>query len=491
MRRTIAATIAAPTLAILLAPLVAQPAHAQYGESALYNFCSAGGSACSDGSATHAGLVSDSQGNLYGVTPSGGIHDGGTVFELSPPAGSGSPWSETVLYSFCSQSNCVDGKAPDWATPILDSQGNLYGVTASGGAYNAGAVFELNSPAGGSGSWTESVLYSFTCAPNSQSCSDGEAPLGRLVFDSQGNLYGTTVGGGPGGSSGGGVVFELSPPVGGSGAWTEKLLYEFSTSGDGGWYPRSGLLLDAKGNLYGTTYEGGAEGNGTAYELSPATSGSGPWTKTILYSFCRNLGACVDGASPHGELIFDAQGNLYGTTVYAGANAGGDYDDYGVVFELSPPASGSGPWTQKVLYSFCARSNCSDGQAPFSALVFDSSGNLYGTTESGGAYGGGAVFEVTPHGGGSWTETVLHSFCSQGCSDGTEPYAALIRDVQGNLYSTTVSGGAHGQGTVFEVLPGGSSSLIALTSSPEPSNYGETVTLAATVSSSSGMPTGL
>ena len=300
-------------------------------------------------------------------------------------------YTQSVLYNFCPHSGCMDGGNPT-GTPILDAHGNIYGVASIGGANNEGAVYELTQSGG---TWGESVLYSF--CPQS-GCLDGKEPYYPLVFDSQGNLYGTTL---SGGSSNGGVVYELSPPPGGNGPWTETVLYNIClvTCPDGEQFI-GGLAIDSHGNLYGAAEQGGSNHNtGLIFELSPG--GGGSWTYTVLYQFC-SLTNCADGSAPQGGLIFDAHGNLYGTTTTGGANQGG------TVFELSPNGGG---WSETVLYSFCATSGCPDGNDPQDSLVMDPQGHLYGGAVGGGANAYGGIFELTPAGGGSWTEQVLVSFC--------------------------------------------------------------------------------
>ena len=317
----------------------------------------------------------------------------------------------TTLYSFTGGS---DGATPI-AGLISDPSGNLYGTTQINGAGGAGTVFEL---VNSSGNYTEKTLYSFTGG------SDGGYPFAAgLISDSSGNLYGTTSGGG---TSGNGTVFEL---VNSSGNYTEKVLYSFSGGSDGG-NPVAGLIADSSGNLYGTTIADGASGNGTVFEL---VNSSGNYTEKVLYSFSGGS----DGGNPPAGLIFDSSGNLYGMTQHGGAAGNG------TVFEL---VNSSGNYTEKVLYSFAGGS---DGSLPFAGLIFDSSGNLYGTTVFGGASGTGTVFELV-NSSGNYTEKVLYSFA--GGSDGANPVAGLIADAPGNLYGTTLFGGAAGNGTVFELV---------------------------------------
>lgn len=378
----------------------------------VYSFNFAG----TDGANPEAGLISDSAGNFYGTTSAGGNSAAGSVFEMSPNGSGG--WIEKQLYSF---GEGLDGTSPE-AGLISDAAGNLYGTTSAGGFYRGGTAFEL-SP-NGSGGWTERVLHTFGDA------ADGSASLAGLIFDGAGNLYGTTS---YGGVNFFGTVFELSPD--GRGGWTETILYSFGAGTDAA-YPAAGLIRDGAGNLYGTTSYGGAYNVGTVFELSP--NGSGVWTETVLYSFSANGS---DGNSPYAGLVFDSVGNLYGTTFY-----GGTYN-YGSVFELTPSADGG--WTETVLHSF--NFDGSDGAYPRAALIFDAAGNLLGTTSSGSSGFYGSVFQLSPNGRGEWTETVLHSFA--GAPDGSNPDAALIMDNAGKLYGTTAVGGSGGPvvGTIFEI----------------------------------------
>jgi len=305
---------------------------------------------------------------------------------------------------------------------IFDAFGNLYGTTYEGGAFGLGTVFELTPTAGGG--WTETVLHNFN--GNGE---DGAYPVASLILDASGNLYGTTS---EYGVFGLGTVFELTPTAGGG--WTETVLLSFNDHG--GAYPAASLILDASGNLYGTTYEGGAFGVGTAFELTPQTGGG--WKEKVLHDFNNNG---KDGYYPEAGLIFDATGNLYGTTY------GGGADNVGAVFRLTRKASGG--WAEKILHDF--NDNGKDGAYPAAGLIVDASGNLYGTTY-GGAFGLGTAFELTPKAGGGWTEKILHRFNDNG-KDGNHPQASLVFDASGNLYGTTYDGGVYGDGTVFEITP--------------------------------------
>ena len=265
--------------------------------------------AAANGGYPEAGLISDSQGNLYGTTNRGGASNAGTVFELTPPAIAGGAWTETVLHAFTGGS---DGGNPE-AGLIADSQGNLYGTTYQGGASGYGTVFELTPPAIAGGAWTETVLHAFAAG------SDGAFPAAGLIADSKGNLYGTTIGGG-GSNAGAGTVFELMPPAIAGGAWTETVRHAFTAGGDGG-YPAAGLIADSKGNLYGTTTGGGGSGYGpgTVFELTPPANNFEVWREAVLYAFTGGS----DGGNPAGALIVDSNGNLYGTTYIGGASGHG------------------------------------------------------------------------------------------------------------------------------------------------------------------------
>jgi uncharacterized repeat protein (TIGR03803 family) len=335
-------------------------------------------------------------------------------------------YAERVLYSF---QGGTDGNEPVGSL-ILDASGNLYGTTSGvGGSGVFGTVFELTP--NGSGGYTESVLHSFTSYPN-----DGGNPLAGVVSDANGNLYGTTS---SGGSASAGAVFELTRN--GSGGYTESVLYSFPLATADAWYPRAGLVVDANGNLYGTSYYGGSgnPSSGTVFQLTP--NGSGGYTESVLYSFCSQTN-CADGGSPLASLILDANGNLYGTT-----NLGGGASATGTVFKLT---KGNGGYTLSVLYSF---TDGTDGGNPSAGLVLDASGNLYGTTSGGGSLNAGTVFKLTANGNGGYTESVLHSFGGE--NDGADPLAGVILDANGNLYGTAEIAGSADAGIVFELSPNG------------------------------------
>jgi uncharacterized repeat protein (TIGR03803 family) len=411
-----------------------------------------------DGANPVAGLTIDARGTLYGTTQGGGHQDSlcpqqgcGTVFRLAAPGGG---WILTPLHQF---EGPGDGATP-MARPVFGPNSLLYGTTDAGGAQfcegpGCGTAYSLQPGAMACTTalcpWSESVLYSFggvedTCEgfedwsarPTNNPQRPGELVLGscptfgELTFDHAGNIYGTV-------PCCHGAVYELTP------GGTPTALYYF-TGGDDGDNPQSGVIFDGAGNLYGTTEGGGTGGCGTVYELSPIGSG---WTEKVLYDF--QCGFSSNGQYPIGGLIFDAAGNLYGTTNFAGANNGG------TVFELSP--SSGGHWTFHLLYSL--RYNGTFDfliYGPTGTLAMDSSGSLYGTTVMDGAYGGGSVFKLTPSADG-WTYTSLHDF--RGGSDGGNPFGNVVLDASGNVYGTAgvggLSGGCEGLGcgVVWKITP--------------------------------------
>ena len=382
-----------------------------------------------DGSQPEAGLTMDSSGNLYGTAGAGGEAGGcsglgcGTVYKL---ARRGSRWIFSPLYSFTGGS---DGAFPG-ARVILGPNGTLYGTTFAGGDadgdYGAGVVFNLRPPSHLRGSvfspWTETVLHTFAGG------SDGANPVGDLIFDQAGNIYGAASC--LNGSNCRGTVYEIMPS--GSG-WTERILYGFPGGSDGG--DPVGVTFDNAGNLYGTTSGGGILW-GTVFELTPSGSG---WTETVLHVFQ----AGSDGGFPVAGLIFNnASGILYGTAAAYGTQGGG------TVFELSPSQD---DWTFSLLYGFhCSGDACSSLPGPQSSLFMDSAGNLFGTTTQDGAYGYGNVFKLTPQAVG-WTYTSLHDFT--GGSDGALPYSSVLEDANGNLFGTAAEGGSYNKGVAWEITP--------------------------------------
>jgi len=345
---------------------------------------------------------------------------------------SGGAWGmpkEKVLHSFAGGR---DGWGPQ-AGLIFDKAGSLYGTTVQGGGKGCGGggcgtVFKLTR---GKHGWRETILYRF------RGGLDGEFPVGGLIMDGVGSLFGTTTNGGRsscdyGGWTGCGTVFQLTHT---GGAWRETVLHSFA-GGDDGIRPLSTLTLDPAGNLYGTTFIGGKGcgdgGCGTVFELSPTGQG---WTETVLYSFA--LGS--DGYFPGHWVVVDSTGNLYGTT-----GAGGNDKNCGTVFELSPGSEG---WLESVLYDFCGADH--DGAAPLAGLTFGKQGVLYGTTYVGES--SGTVFQLAPRSGGGWTETVLYTF-RRGRA-GAGPVAGVILDDAGNLYGTTEEGGRYGQGAAYKLKP--------------------------------------
>ena len=406
-------------------------------ESLLLSFSGTGGER------SYGNLIFDNTGHLYGTTQSGGNLSAcqgqgcGVVFKATRTTGT--TWKETVIHTF---SGARDGSGPQ-AGLVQDAAGNLYGTTQYGGgpcSYNpqigCGVVFML-SP-GTTGGWKETVLHVFTGG------ADGGGPSGgNLILDAAGNIYGTTHAGGSAsdcvgsGQTGCGVVFEISK--GSRGGWYETVLYTFNGTTDGA-YPAGALVFDAAGNLYGAASFLGPGGVGSAFELTPTTSG--PWAFTMLHSFT----GVPDGQNPQGSFVFDAAGNLYGTTYLGGLSSTGSHA--GTVFELT---SGSSGWTETILYTFTGQT---DGGDPADGVIFDASGNLYGTTTFSEPihHNYGVVFELSPSASGGWSEKVLHSFAN-GTTDGQYPYSSLIFDKTGNLYGTTSFGGSIDDGAIFKIVP--------------------------------------
>jgi len=316
----------------------------------------------------------------------------------------------SVVYNFTGGSDGADSTAG-----LTVVSGQFYGTTSEGGTHGYGVVFRI-SPTG-----KESAIYNFTGG------ADGATPESGLLYNA-GSLYGTTS---AGGASKSGTVFSITP------LGKETVLYSF-TGGVDGSGPQSGLVKDSMGNLYGTTFSGGASGNGTVFELIRPKTQGGHWIERVLYSF----GAGTDGANPVAGVTLDNSGNVYGTT-----SAGGTYG-YGTVFELEKSGA---VWAENILYEFQLQS---DGGVPYTSVVFDASGNLYGTTTDGGAGGedgGGTIFEMTPSSAG-WTFHVLYGLPGWGISGS---FRNILMKA-GKIYATTHCDGSYSAGTVYELSPSGS-----------------------------------
>jgi len=367
--------------------------------------------ACSD---VVAPLTAGKNGNLYGEGINSGDNHAGCIFELSP---SEAGPTETVIHAFSGP----DGSDPR-ASLLFDANGNLYGTAGGGGANNEGLVFELSPSA--DGTWAQTILYTFVGGN-----SDGAGPEGKLAFDRQGNLYGATRGGG---SHNAGTVFKISPSQGG---WVESILYEFPSgiSGPGGDSPVGGIVMDHAGRIYGVTSSGGEYGSGAAYELVPE---NGTYKQEIIHSFGAS------GVTPNSGLTMDSNGNLYGTTWFGGNSFGG------TVYELTKGTGGV--WTETTLQNM----ELENGVSPQGPVVFDKAGNLYATASTGGINGMGSVFMLTPVKSGEWVETVLHRFNLKfpDGEDGEDPQTGVII-VDGRILGTTMLGGIYDDGIVFEITP--------------------------------------
>jgi uncharacterized repeat protein (TIGR03803 family) len=397
-------------LSLLIASLLAitSPMHAQ-SFSVVHAFTGA-----SDGANPYAGLAMDQGGNLYGTTSAGGLGNG-TVFRITSK---NSFWVLQTLYGFQGSSHNNDGAHP--ISRITLHNGIVYGTTPVGGLAGCannngcGTVFYLRPPFAvcrvSLCPWTETVLYRFAGR------ADGGNPVGDLVVDQSGNVYGTTSGGGnsgcgyqPGNACG--VVYQLTS------AGSESILYQMP-GGSGGTYPESGVTIDTSGNLFGTTSQGGSANLGTIFELTPSQGG---WSEDSLYQFQSGPG----GQTPWAGLVSDGAGNLYGATTTGGTNGAG------TVYQLTPSGGG---WSYSPIYSFGG-----SGSGPVSNLTIDPSGNLYGTTPGGGQFGHGSVFKLT-HGNGAWSYASLHDFT--GGSDGAQPSGTVLLDASGNIYGTALAGGS-------------------------------------------------
>ena len=362
-------------------------------ETVLYNF--SGGA---DGGNPQSGLIRDPQGNFYGTTVSGGAgtNPEGVIFKVDASG------NETTLYTFNGK---ADGATPGEGGLTPDGAGDFYGVTADGGTLGFGVIYKFDAAGG------ETVAYNFA------DVFDGAHPQGDLAIDASGDVYGTSSQGGMayGGGTGEGVIFQYG---GSAGASSFYELYTFTGGNDGG-TPKSGVIRDASGTLYGTTSQGGTDGQGVVYKLPDGGM-------VVLHSFTGG----ADGGVPVAGVIMDQTGNLYGTTTQGGT------DGYGVVYAVSSAGQ------ETVLHSFAGGT---DGAEPVAGVVRDAAGNLYGTTTAGGAGGFGVVYKVDP----AKVETVLYTFT--GGLDGAKPLGGVIITPTGNLFGTTSGGGADGKGVVYKL----------------------------------------
>ena len=376
----------------------------------LHSFGSGG-----DGAGLWGRVSIDKKGQVFGATSGGGPEGYGVVFKLSAaPHGN---WKESILHSFANGD--PNGSEPNGGL-VQGKDGHWYGTTWVGGAFGAGTIFDLtHTPSG----WEENVLYSFGTQPD-----DGGEPVAGLVMDSAGNLYGT--------AGYGSTAFELTPSPGG---WDEIVLHHFGVDSGDGEAPYAGLIRDPSGNLYGTTLGGGGKcqgnGCGTVYKLKPQPDGS--WKETVLHRF-NNDGK--DGVEPGwGSLFMDQTGRLYGTTRAGGPAVAG------IIFRLTHQPDGH--WKESILYNF---KKDASGYSPNTGVIVDSAGNLYGTTDYGGAGDCGVIYKLAPGKKGNWSYTVLHTFNG---SDGCLPEGNLVPDKKGNYYGVTALGGDYGGGVVFELTP--------------------------------------
>ena len=329
--------------------------------------------------------------------------------------------AEKVLWNFAGGS---DGSGP-WSNYFIsDGKGNLYGATGAGGTYSSGVVFIL-APGG-----KEIILYEF----KGQANGDGASPHGRLAFDGNGNIFGTTQGGGTNGT---GTVFELSPIRGGG--WTEKVIYNFSAGGADGSIPSAGMTIAPDGTMYSTTPDGGAFGAGVIFSLKKTSKG---WKQTVIHS----LNYPAEGGFPYEGLLRDTAGNLYGVAPSGGSG------QQGVVYRMSHTKKG---WVYTELYSFTGQNG--DGSGLYWIdLISDASGNIYGATSFGGTNGTGTVWElVYSKTKKTYSENILYEFGVSGGGDGNNPYGGLAMDTKGNLYGTALNGGASGLGAFYKLTKHG------------------------------------
>jgi uncharacterized repeat protein (TIGR03803 family) len=345
----------------------------------------------------------------------------------------------TTLYSFTGENG--DGYVPSGTLVFGPKDGALYGTTEEGGAEigaGGGTVFKLSPPEIAGQAWTETILHKFTAQNYGP---DGAGPNSGLVFGAKGEIYGTTFGGG---LSGYGTVFKVTPPATADGTWTEAVLYTFLGGADGA-NPDQSALVFGDGRLFGTTLDGGGTGChevgcGTVFELTPPAAPGGVWTERVIHSF----GDAGDGINPQAGLVVGNDGNLYGTTAIGGSTG------LGTIFELTPPATAGGAWTETVLYSFTGGA---DGGHPSAKLIPGNTGVLYGASLGSDGAPYGTLFSLTPPAvaGGDWTLAVLYTF--RGGADGKLPGGIVPHGDKGAFVGVTVAGGISNYGTIFELTP--------------------------------------
>jgi len=387
-------------------------------------------------------------GDIFGTAPEGGAYGYGVAFELTPPQVPGGGWPYSVLHSF----NPKNGEGqPSLDTAMaMGSSGVLYGVTSYDSAGGNGTVYRLF-PVAASPSWREDTLLAFTGG-------NGEGPGGvgpdcTVFIGPSGVLYGTAT---AGGANDVGVVFRLVPSSTQGGAWTEQVLYSFGGYAGDGTSPYGPLTVAQNQALFGVTQSGGAAPlGGTVFRLAPPASADGDWTESVLHSFGTSA---ADPGLPNGVVV-GPNGELYGT---AAQYLAGSCTACGSVFKLVPPAAPGGAWSETILHRFAGGNGNKDGSQPNSIPLIGPSGELYGTTYSGGAYGVGTIYRMVPPSSseGAWAEEILYSFT--GGADGAEP-TGIAFGPDGNLYGSTEFGGVSpsgstNQGTIFQlVLPQNSS----------------------------------
>lgn len=440
---------------LIIALGIATGAHAAAFQT-LYTFCQ-GGKPCDDGNGPRS-VTMDQNGNLFGATDEGGkTRLAGVIYEMIPNADR-SAWTYAKLYEFC-RVGCKSGSMPN-GNLVVDVNGNLFGTTPYGervnGLYFSGVVFELM-PNAARTQWTYKVLHRFCHDAN---CADGKQPMAGLtyagaasgaLYDGHSPLYGTTE---QGGAFNGGVVYEMMSQ---GGTFHEKVIHDFGAVPNDGALSFAPLIVDANGNLFGTTSGGGAHYDtsnghgGTVFELSPGPHGQ--WTQNILYSF-NALPDGADGDGPQGGLAMGLDGALYGTTTNGGT---GVSQHWGTFFKLAFDGSA---WQETVLHSFCSEAFCDDGALPTDSPTIDAAGHVLGIARAG---GNGRRTHWTPNGPGmiyEWDGTAfndVHDFCvEQHCTDGSNPSGSLLIDGTGTIFGTAIGGGVprnSGAGLVFAITP--------------------------------------